>query len=225
MRAPLSIVIPTLNAQAHLAPCLACLFEGLEAGLIREVVITDGGSDDDTQSIADGVGAVWVSGPAGRGGQLQRGAAQARGDWILFLHADSQLAPGWTKAVEKAMGAGAPGYFWLRFRAKGVMPMVTAGWANLRSRVFGLPYGDQGLLISRADYLAAGGFPDIPLMEDVTFVRRLAGLRPIGTQISTSAERYTAQGWVRRGSRNLFTLARFFMGASPEALKRSYERR
>ena len=165
MRAKLSVVIPTLNAAAALPACLSALMAGVETGLIRELVISDSGSQDATMAIAEEAGAVQVSGPPSRGGQLRRGAGAAGGDWLLFLHADSQLPDGWTDAVEAQMAAGRPACFRLKFDARGMAPALVAGWANLRSRLLGLPYGDQGLLISRADYDAIGGFPDIPLME------------------------------------------------------------
>ena len=93
MRAPVSVVIPTLDAAADLGPCLAALGEGLQAGLLRELVISDGGSTDATRAVADEAGAIWVSGPPGRGGQLGRGVAASEGDWLLVLHADTWLAP------------------------------------------------------------------------------------------------------------------------------------
>ena len=84
MRAPLSIVIPTLNAQTMLPETLASLMEGVEAGLVRELIISDGGSVDDTQTIATEVGAQWITGPASRGAQLARGGHAAKGEWLLF---------------------------------------------------------------------------------------------------------------------------------------------
>ncbi|MEP5182409.1 glycosyltransferase, partial [Tateyamaria sp.] len=99
MRAPISVVIPTLNAEASLTGCLTALMEGLEAGLIRELIISDGGSTDMTLTLAEAWGAEIVSGPASRGGQLRRGCAKAQSDWLLVLHADTRLAPGWTGPV------------------------------------------------------------------------------------------------------------------------------
>jgi len=226
MPAEISIVIPTLNAEAELSGCLEALMEGLVDGLIREVVITDGGSQDATQRVAESAGARLVQGAASRGGQLRRGCAVARGDWLLVLHADTQLEPGWSAVVSQHLlhGQGRPAYFRLEFRARGVMPFVVAGWANLRARLFGMPYGDQALLIRRSDYLAAGGYMDQPLMEDVALVRRLQGLTELPIRALTSAARYQQQGWLRCGARNLWLLARYFTGARPEALARSYHK-
>ena len=230
MRAPLSIVIPTLNAGGELPGSLACLMQGVEAGLVRELVVSDGGSTDGTVEMAEEVGAVVIHGAPGRGGQIARGVAASKGDWILILHADTQLGEGWVEATERLMAraaAGAPraGYFRLRFRAKGMMAGVTAGWANLRSRLLGLPYGDQGLVLPRALYEEVGGMPDIPLMEDVAIARALRGkLVSLDAEAATSAARYEKSGWIKRGARNLWTLTRYLMGADPQTLARAYRR-
>ncbi|OBY24244.1 TIGR04283 family arsenosugar biosynthesis glycosyltransferase [Leisingera sp. JC1] len=226
MPAPVSIVIPTLNAEAELPATLEHLMEGLAAGLIRELVITDGGSTDATRAIAEASGAEWITGTPSRGGQLRRGCGAAQGEWLLVLHADTHLEPGWAASVAKhlAEGQGRPACFRLRFRARGLIPAWVAGWANLRTRLFALPYGDQGLLMPRAAYEAAGGFPDQPLMEDVALVRRLHGLTVLPSAALTSAARYQRAGWLRRGARNLWTLIRYFLGAAPERLARSYSK-
>ncbi|MEM8655450.1 MAG: TIGR04283 family arsenosugar biosynthesis glycosyltransferase [Pseudomonadota bacterium] len=222
MPAPISVVIPTLNAAPALGPCLAALMEGVEAGLIAELVISDGGSGDQTCTLAEAWGAHLVTGAPSRGGQLRRGCAAARGAWFLVLHADTVLSPGWTEAVAAHLGQGEAGYFRLSFDRGG---RVVAGWANLRARVFGLPYGDQGLLIRRDLYARVGGYADIPLMEDVAMARALRGrLRRLDAVAFTSAEKYRQQGWVRRGARNLWTLLRYFAGADPAVLAAAYRR-
>ncbi len=220
MRAPISVVIPTLNAAPSLTATLDALVEGLDAGLVTELIISDGGSSDDTLRLADAWGANIVKGPASRGGQLGRGCAAARGQWLLVLHADTVLAPGWSDTVRAHLGTAEAGHFRLRFDQGG---RWVAAWANLRSRLFGLPYGDQGLLLPRTLYDRVGGYRDIPLMEDVSLARALRGhLRPMDAVATTSAARYRQQGWVRRGARNLWLLTRFMAGASPERLARRY---
>ncbi len=223
MRARLSVIVPVLNSEAELPALLASLMEGVEAGLIRELILSDGGSTDQTRRIAEEAGALWLTGPASRGGQLGRGAAAAGGEWLLFLHADTVLPQAWAQAAKAQMADGRPGCFRLSFDAQGAAPRLVAGWANLRSRLFSLPYGDQGLLISRAEYRAIGGYPDIPLMEDVALARRLGRrLHVMPLVVRTSAARYARDGWARRGGRNLWLLARYLSGTDPEALRKRY---
>lgn len=225
MAAPLSIIIPTLDDAEALGPCLGALAPALTEGLIRELILSDGGSSDGIEAVADAAGAELLAGPPGRGGQLARGAEAAVGEWLLFLHADTLLSPGWAEAARVHMNAhpDAAGWFRLRFDASGFAPAWTAGWANLRARGFGLPYGDQGLLVRAAVYRRAGGFPDIPLMEDVSLVRRLE-TRELTAEALTSARRYQRDGWLARGWRNLTTLALWRLGVSPERLARRYVR-
>lgn len=222
MPAPVSVIIPTLNAGSALPRCLEALIEGLGQGLIREVIVSDAGSEDDTVALAEAAGAEVVTGPASRGGQLQRGCGVARGDWLLVLHSDTVLQPGWAQVVADHLGDGCPAWFQLEFDAAGAMPRLVAGWANLRAGVFGLPYGDQGLLLQRRDYEAAGGYPDQLLMEDVALVRALTGLQGLPIRARTSAARYQSDGWLRRGARNLWTLARYIAGTDPSVLAKNY---
>lgn len=225
MRAPISVVIPTLNAEDALGGCLAALVEGLEMGLIREVIVSDAGSTDATGALARAWGAEVVTGAPSRGGQLRRGCGAAQGDWLLVLHADTQLEQGWARPVRSHLKTQTAGWFALQFDGGGLPARLVAGWANLRSRVFGLPYGDQGLLLARTTYEAAGGYPDQPLMEDIALVRALKGqLTPLDAKAITSSEKYRHQGWLRRGARNLWTLGRYFAGAAPEDLARAYRK-
>ncbi|MBE0452303.1 MAG: TIGR04283 family arsenosugar biosynthesis glycosyltransferase [Roseovarius sp.] len=225
MRATLSVVIPTLNAGRGLPDCLAALFEGVREGLIREVIVSDGGSTDETCVMAEAAGAVIVTGAPSRGGQLRRGADVARGAWLMFVHADTILPEGWAEVARAQMVQGGAAAFRLSFDARGLAPRFVAGWANLRSGLLGLPYGDQGLLISREDHDRAGGYADIPLMEDVALARALKGriaLLPLA--VRTSAARFQREGWLRRGARNLWLLMRYLCGADPVRLAERYRR-
>lgn len=225
MRAPISVIIPTLNASEALPQCLTALMEGLDSGIIRELIISDGGSQDATGAVALAWGAEVVHGPASRGGQLRRGCAQAKGDWLLILHADTALAKGWAEQMHKHMrSSGDAAWCQLQFDKGGLPAWLVAGWANLRSRL-GWPYGDQGLLISRALYEKVGGYADIPLMEDVAMARALKGqIVGLDAVAVTSADKFVRQGWLRRGARNLWTLARYRVGGDPVRLARSYRR-
>ncbi|MCY4180364.1 MAG: glycosyl transferase, partial [Litoreibacter sp.] len=167
-----------------------------------------------------------VTGAPGRGQQLVRGASAARGEWLLFLHADTHLPEAWVGAVVQHMsGSSDAAVFELTFRARGLLPALVASWANLRTRSFGLPYGDQGLLISRRLYDEIGGFEQIPLMEDVAMARALKGrITVLPEAVSTDAVRYQKSGWIRRGARNLWTLARYSLGADPTKLAKRYHK-
>lgn len=223
MRAPISVVIPTLNAEQVLADTLMALFEGVQAGLIRELIVVDGGSTDETVALVKEAGALVVHENPSRGGQLRAGCAVARGQWLLVLHADSVLDSGWSEAVSAHLKADTVACFRLRFDAGGVMASVTAGWANLRTRVFDLPFGDQGILIRQSDYKRIGGYPDQPLMEDIALVRALRGqLRMLDCYVTTSATKYQKQGWLRRGCHNIWLQLRYFCGSPPEVIARSY---
>jgi len=225
MPAPISVIIPTLNAAATIGPTLAALAEGLDAGLVGELIIVDGGSNDGIEAIADDIGARFKVTLPSRGGQLATGAALAARPWLLFIHADTVLGEGWLDAVQTHLSSPQKaGYFRLRYDAPGLPPRFVAGWANLRSRLFGLPYGDQALLISADLYHGIGGFPDQSLMEDVALVRALKGkLAALDAEAVTSAAKYQGQ-WLRRGSRNLTLLLRYFLGTSPEVLTKRYRR-
>lgn len=227
MPAPITVVIPTLDAALSLPATADALLEGVTDGLIAGLVISDGGSVDRTRDVARELGAAWLRGPPGRGGQIGRGVAAADTDWVLILHADTWLSSGWSGAARRHMSEypEKAGYFRLRFRSEGQAPRFVAAGANLRSWVLGLPWGDQGLLVKRRVLSAVGGVPEVPLMEDVALARRLKGrLRMIEAEALTSAERYERDGWGRRVAANLGTLARYAMGVDPEKLAARYRK-
>lgn len=226
MPAPLSVVVPTLNAAGDLALCLESLLPGLEAGLIREVIVVDGGSADATRAIAESAGARLIESEAGRGRQLRAGAAAARGDWFLFLHADTALSRDWPERAAAHMDTrpGLAAAFKLKFRSDAGQARWLEDRANHRAQWMGLPYGDQGLLISRAVYDAVGGYADVPLMEDVMIVRAIGKKRLVllDAEARTSAAKYERDGWHKRSWQNAWLLTRFLMGAKPEALAKVY---
>ncbi|GJL94191.1 MAG: glycosyl transferase [Hyphococcus sp.] len=226
----LSIIIPTLNAAARLPHCLEALVQPTIDGLIKEVIVVDGGSNDDSVKIADGFGAKILTAPSGRGGQLKAGAEAARGDWFLFLHGDTVLSEGWAEETVKFMAAdwAIAGVFTLAFDKKGLAPWLVARGAMQRTVFSKSPYGDQGLLISKSVYEEIGGYKNIPLFEDVDIIDRLMhkkgamALHIFKSKAVTSAERYERDGYMRRVLKNAWCLLRYRMGASPEDLARSY---
>jgi rSAM/selenodomain-associated transferase 2 len=224
--APISVIIPTLNSAPHLQRCLGALGEGIMDGIYAEVIFADGGSTDDTEQIAEEVGALFVAAPMGRGNQMAHAAKQARGDWLVFLHSDSVLDRDWQTAVMRHLSKPEKAaYFKLRFDEDSFPAKIVAGWANHRARWFGLPYGDQGLLISKRLYKRVGGFPEIPLMEDVAMARRLRkNLVALPAAIETSAEKYRKRGWIKQSLSNFGLLIRYFTGTSPTDLATKYRR-
>lgn len=227
--AKVSIVIPTLNAAEGLRRSLPPLAVFGVLDLIREVVLADGGSADETADIAEAAGAVLVRAEKGRGTQLAAGADAARGDWLLFLHADTVLQPGWEAAVRGFIAdpasARRAAYFRFRLDDARFAARRIAWLANLRCRVLGLPYGDQGLLIARGFYGEVGGYAPLPLMEDVDLVRRIGRRRLVmlDAVAVTSAERYRRDGFWLRPLRNQFCLLLWVLGVPPRAIMRIYE--
>ena len=224
----ISVVIPTLNAAATLSATLAATLAApgpMEDG-VEEILIADGGGTDGTPDIARNAGARVLTVPRGRGGQLAAGIAAASHPWLLLLHADTRLAPGWRVEAASHMRDHPDEAAYFRFvldsadpRARRLERMVA--W---RCRVLALPYGDQGLLIHRDTLAHAGGMRPLPLMEDVDLIARLGRhrLRALRAEALTSAAKWERDGWYRRSGRNLFCLALWYCGVSPARIARLY---
>jgi hypothetical protein len=156
------------------------------------------------------------------------GAAAATREWLLFLHADCTPEPGWAEAVAafiaRPRAAERAGYFDLALDDRAAAARRVERVVAWRCRILALPYGDQGLLISRALYDAVGGFAPLPLMEDVDLVRRLGRRRlaRIDARCVASARRYRREGYWRRPLRNLLCLSLYFAGMPPERIARLY---
>lgn len=218
----LSVVIPTLNAARHLPGAVASL-----AGA-DEIIVADGGSGDGTPDLARDLGLHVVIAERGRGTQLAAGAAAASHPWLLFLHADTRLGGDWRSEAEAFMAdhdnerRAAVFRFALDSTAWQARALeILVEW---RTRWLALPYGDQGLLISRSHYRDMGGYRPLPLMEDVDLVRRIgrSGLSGLKTPAVTSAERWRQDGWLRRSARNLLCLGLYFAGLPPRTIQRLY---
>jgi len=217
----LSVILPTLNSSGTLAACLGALWEA------DEIVVVDGGSSDATAAIAERSGATVVRTARGRGAQLRSGELAAQGDWLLFLHSDTILERGWREATDGhiAAGAGRAAFFRFRLGADDWQARLVEAGAALRVGLLKLPYGDQGLLVSRALYEEVGGYRSFPLLEDVDLVRRIgrARLRALPVDAVTSAERWQRDGWLRRSARNLLYLALYRLGVAPARIAELYD--
>ncbi len=221
----ISIIIPTLNAAEQLPASLASLVDGAVSGLVKELIIVDGGSDDPTLSIADAAGATILAGKTGRGQQLQQGANAARADWLLFIHADTVLESGWLDEVKTLSDKSKAGIFRFALDDKSIPARILQFMVHLRCMFLALPYGDQGLLISRQLYDEIGGFKPVTIMEDVDIIRRLGRKRLhfFRTRAITSASRYRKDGYLKRIWRNAGCLFMWFTGKDPEQIAKAYK--
>jgi rSAM/selenodomain-associated transferase 2 len=220
----LTIIIPTLNAAPGLERCLAALGDG------HVIIVADGGSTDASIEIAARFGATVVTAARGRGTQLRAGAQVAATEWMLFLHADTVLDSGWRQAAAAHMQRSDAAMIAAVFKFALDDPSPQArrlerlvAW---RTRVLGLPYGDQGLLIHRMLYDSVGGFKPMPLMEDVDIIRRIGKRRLVvlNARATTSAAHWQKYGWLRRSARNLLCLGLYFVGMPPGIIARVYGR-
>ena len=221
----LSIVVPTLNEAVNLARLLPVLVAREPAA---EVLVVDGGCEDDSRAVVAGVPSVrWLSAPRGRARQMNAGAGAAGGDVLLFLHADTRLPDGAGEAVRRALGdpAVVGGRFDVRLDSPRRL-LALVGWLmNRRSRLTGICTGDQAIFVRRAVFDALGGYPDIPLMEDVEFTRqlkrrgRLAALR---LRVVTSARKWEREGPLRTVVLMWTLRLLFTCGVSPTRLHRWY---
>lgn len=224
--AQISIIIPTLNEAAGIAAALAALQPLRGRG--HDVIVVDGGSGDGTPELARPLADCVLAAPAGRASQMNAGVAAARGDIVLFLHADTRLPADADRAVRE--GLAVTRRLWGRFdvRIAGRHPLlpVVAWLMNLRSRLTGIATGDQAMFAWRETFLLAGGFPPIPLMEDVALARALGELSPplcLDARVTTSGRRWESRGVVRTIALMWWLRLRFFLGASPERLAQRYD--
>ena len=219
----LSFILPALNEAAIIPATLASL-QPLRA-LGHEVILVDGGSTDGTPTLAaPGVDRV-ITAPRGRARQMNAGAAQAQGEALVFLHADTHLPEGADALVRDALQARLWGRFDVRITGRPWVLRVVAALMNVRSRLTGIATGDQAIFVRRATFAALGGFPDLPLMEDIAISKGLKRLGPpacLRQRVTTSGRRWETQGpW-----RTILLMWRlrfdYWRGVPPEALAGRY---
>jgi rSAM/selenodomain-associated transferase 2 len=208
----ISVIIATQNSERTLPATLSALVSPAVDGIVRQVIVVDGGSADGTTTIADLAGADVIStAQAGRGAQLAYGAARARFPWLLFLNADTVLNEGWERSalafmrrIDSGERRAAAGAFTFRLDDKGFAPRLLERLVHWRCKVLRQPYGDQGLLIPKQLFDAVGGYKDLPVMDDIDLARRLgrSRLAMLDAEAVTSPESYRREGYLLRALRN-----------------------
>jgi rSAM/selenodomain-associated transferase 2 len=224
-----SIIIPTLNEAGQIAATLQALQPVRAAG--HEIIVVDGGSSDDTLALARPLADMLLPSLRGRSRQMNAGAAQARGDLLLFLHADTTLPQHALPAMLDGLSHSgrAWGRFDVRLSGRHALLRVIERMMNWRSRLTGIATGDQAMFVRRAVFQAVGNFPDIALMEDIALSRRLKriGGAPLclSTPVVTSSRRWEERGILRTMLLMWQLRLAYFLGASPARLARLYTRR
>jgi rSAM/selenodomain-associated transferase 2 len=226
MTPALSIVIPALREARNLAALLPVLVERFPHA---EIIVADGGSDDGSREVARRAGVRFVEAARGRARQMNAGAAAARGEVLLFLHADTRLPDGAAGAIHAALQdpAVVAGRFDVRFDNPGAAYRMIATLMNWRSRLSGISTGDQAIFVRRTVFERLGGYPEMPLMEDVELTRRLkrvGRLAALRLHVTTAARKWEQEG-VARTIVLMWALRFLYLcGVAPERLHHWYYR-
>lgn len=220
----ISIVVPVLTEAEGIVAALTAVQPLRAAG--AEVIVADGGSGDATMALAAPLADRVIAAPRGRASQMNTAAALARGEVLLFLHADTALPEGAAALIAVALRAGRVwGRFDVRIEGRSRWLPVVAALMNRRSRLSGIATGDQAMFVTRRAFAAVGGFPDIPLMEDIELSRKLKRLsRPacLAARVTTSGRRWEKHGVWRTILLMWRLRLRHFLGADPRRLAVEY---
>ena len=219
----LTIVIPVLNEATIIVGALQALAPLQARG--AEVIVADGGSSDDTAQLALPLADRVITAPHGRGAPMNAGAALGKGDVLLFLHADTTLPENADRLIASALTERSWGRFDIRIAGRHPLLVVIARMINWRSRLTGIATGDQAIFVSREAFMAVGGFPDLPLMEDIAISRRLRRLcRPfcIAAPAVTSGRRWEQNGVLRTILLMWRLRLSYYFGVEPALLARHY---
>jgi len=221
----ISIIIPTFNEANNLPLLLSDLSVIQKEG---EIIIVDCGSEDKTIDVANIYGAkVFKSEERNRGLQLDIGAKNSKGDWLIFLHADTRLTKDWFTKIKPVFKGDKNSIFYFKFKIndKKLIYRLLESLVNLRSKYFKQPYGDQGLIIHRSIYLKNNGFRKIPLMEDVDFLNRLENkkdLKQLNLPIFISSRKWETTNIFLQALKNWKFRRRWLKGESTKSIYSDY---
>jgi rSAM/selenodomain-associated transferase 2 len=223
----ISVIIPTLNEHENIRGCIECIkAEGGDS----EIIVCDGVSSDATVEIVKECdGTTLLETGRGRGVQMNGGAEAANGDVLLFLHADTRLERGWSRALLSVLAdeSVAGGAFTLKIDNPGPQYRLIERWVKFRCNIFRLPYGDQGIFVRKDIFNKIGGYRDIPLMEDVDIIRRLkreGKVELLEKCAVTNDRRWVNNGWLRASVMNQMIMLMYKLGVDPHTLKKIYYR-
>jgi rSAM/selenodomain-associated transferase 2 len=221
----ISVIVPALDEAATLPRTLAA---ARQDG-VRELIVVDGGSRDATVAAARSLADRVIEGPRGRASQMNAGATVAQGDVLLFLHADTRLPPGCAAPLARALGDPdtVGGRFDVRLDAPGLAYRIIERGISLRSRLTGVATGDQAIFVRREVFERLGGYPPLPLMEDIAFCRalkRVGRMVALRETVLTSARRWQRDGVARTVLLMWALRAAYYVGVPPERLARAYAR-
>jgi rSAM/selenodomain-associated transferase 2 len=219
----LTVVVPVLNEAAIIAAALHALAPLRARG--AEIIVVDSGSSDGTPDLAQPLADRVIAGPRGRGAPLNAGAAAGTGEALLFLHADTALPENADRLIAAALTRHAWGRFDLHIAGRHPLLAVVARMINWRSRATGIATGDQAIFVAREAFLSVGGFPDLPLMEDIAISRRLKRLcRPfcIAVPVVTSGRRWEHHGVIRTIVLMWRLRLAYYLGVEPARLALRY---
>jgi rSAM/selenodomain-associated transferase 2 len=223
MPVPITVVVPTLNEAQFIVGCLDALAPLRARG--HEVIVVDGGSDDGSVRLAQDRADRVLAAPRGRASQLNAGARAARGEALVFLHADTRLPPDADRLVLEALAGRGWGRFDVKIDGRGALFALVGAMMSLRSRLTGVATGDQGIFVRRSVFDALGGYPEIPLMEDIELSRRLRRGGPpacLRARVLTSARRWQAHGVLRTIVLMWRLRLAYALGADPARLAQRY---
>jgi glycosyltransferase involved in cell wall biosynthesis len=228
----ISVVIPTSNSGSTLPATLAALVPAAAEGLVREAIIVDAGSADETCAIADAMGCTILRSPGERGARMFAGATAAKGPWLLFLHPDVALGEGWTREahsfaeIAEREGRDRAAVFRFALDSFARKARLMERSVALRCALLGLPLGEQGLLIRRRFYEALGGHRPLPAMEDVDLLRRIGRRRLciLRSLAVTNPAGFETSGYAGRLGRDLASVALLAAGLDPGRTRREADR-